>query len=217
MIYLRSKKIFVFFLAFLLLFIFEGFIPLKFFPARNEKEISRETALLYQKINDLEQRLQEHNFADKSILANIIFGGGYIFSDSILLDRGLEYGIAKGDFVIYKSSIAVAKIDEVFSGYSKAVPFSRFGEKITLRSGPQKSVLFEAEGGGGREIVASLPKGSLVNVGDGVYLAENPRFLAGIVEMATKRESRDFEEINVLLPLSLWSIVEVSIIKNYVE
>lgn len=226
MIYLRNKRVILFVLAVFLFLVFEGTISLDqlffktfygFFKERNEKNVTLEIAILYQRINDLEQKISRKETLDKTISANIVFGGGYLFSDSIFLDKGSEDGVEKGDFVIYKSFFALAKIEEVFSKYSKAAPFSVFGKKTTLRSGLEKNVLFEAEGRGGREIFASLPKGSGINAGDGVYIAENPQFLVGLVEIAEKKESRDFEEISIVFPFSLRSIAEADIIKNYVK
>jgi cell shape-determining protein MreC len=226
MIYLRSKRIVAFFLAVFLFFVLEGVVSLdeiffkfffRIFPERHERSTTQETAMLYQKIGDLEKKIFEKETLEKSISANIIFGGGYLFANSIILDKGFSDGVEKGDFVIYQSSIVVAKIEEVFSGYSKAAPFSRFGEKIILRSGPGKNVVFEAKGKGGKEISASLPKGSRVNVGDVAYLAGNPRFLVGIVDMAEKKESRDFEELSIMLPFSLRSLERLDIFKNNVE
>lgn len=216
-----SKRVFVFFLIGFLFFIFEGLIPLKFMrfvSKRNERDLDNEVKLLYQKIENLEKELSKNTiFANKEIPANIIFGGGYIFSDFILLDKGSKNGIEKNDLVIYKSTMAIAKIEEAFSDYSKATPFSRFDEKASLRSGPEKKILFEANGVGGREITALLPNGSGVDMGDSVYLSESPEFLVGIVETVEKRESRDFEEITIVLPFSLKSIVEVGVVKNNVK
>jgi len=198
---------------------FEGAIltPLKFFPKRSERDLSNEMTLLYQKISDLESELLPKNTTNGSISANVIFGGGYIFSDSIFLDKGALDGIEVGDFVVYKSSIVFAKIEEVFPKYSKVSPFSRFGQEVSLRSGFEKNILFKAEGKGGREISALLPSGSGINAGDMVYLAQSPRFLVGLVEVSKKKESRDFEEIKVVLPFFLRSISEVDIIKNNVQ
>lgn len=223
MTYLRNKRIVILAITFFLFFVFDGATPLdyvfaetflRFFPERKEKSVSQEMVLLEQRITDLNAELLRRENAKSDILANIIFGGGYIFSESIFLNKGSDDGAEVGDLVVYKSSIAVAKLEEVFSKHSKAAPFSRFANKVFLRSGAEKGILFEAEGGGGREIVAILPKGSGVNAGDSVYIAEAPQFLAGIVEWVEKKESRDFEELNIVLPFSLRSITEVSIVKN---
>ena len=218
MTYLRSKR-FIAFLILIFLF-FEGAItlPFKFFPKRREKDIRQELTLLYQKIGDLELKLKEkqNNFSEE-MSANIIFGGGYIFSDTIFLDKGTESGVESGNLVVYKSAIAIAQMEEVFSGYSKAAPFSRFGRVVSLRSGEDKKILFEAKGVGGRESSAILPKGSGVKGGDSAYLAEDPRFLVGVVESAEKKESRDFDEIRIVVPLSLRSIAGVNIEKKYVK
>ena len=126
MTYLHSKRFIAFLFLIFLFFSFEGAIltPLKFFPKRSERDASNEVLLLYQKISDLEAELSSKNNLSGSISANVVFGGGYIFSDSIFLNKGSENGVSTGDFVVYKSSIALAKVEEVFPKYSKAVPFS---------------------------------------------------------------------------------------------
>ncbi|MEK7560192.1 MAG: rod shape-determining protein MreC [Patescibacteria group bacterium] len=226
MTYLRNKRIIVFFAAVFLFLIFEGTISLNwafskifyvFFKEREEINVALETNLLYKRIKDLELKLQEKESKDKTIPANVVFGGGYLFSDSIFLDKGSKDGVEKGDFVVYKSFAVLAEIDEVFSGYSRALPFSRFGEKTALRSGSTKNVLFEAEGSGGGKILAYLPQNSGVSAGDGVYLAKSSQFLVGLVETNEKKESRDFEEISIILPFSLRSVAEVDIVKNNVK
>lgn len=223
MTFLRNKRIIVLLTASFLFLVFNGASSLdyifaktflRFFPERKEKTVSQEIFLLQQKIKDLNNEILRGENADNGISANIVFGGEYIFSDSVFLNKGSEHGIEIGDLVIYKSSIAIAKIENVFPKHSKATPFSRFANKVSLRFGSENSILFEAEGNGGREIIALLPKGSGVNTGDSVYISEAPRFLAGIVEWVEKKESRDFEELSIVLPVSLRSIAEVNIVKN---
>ena len=220
MTYLRSKRFVAFLILVFLFLFFEGAITLlfKFFPKRNERDTSRELTLLYKKINDLESELKEkERNLNEEISANIVFGGGYIFSDSVFLDKGIENGVENDDLIVYKSAIAIAYVEEIFPRYSKAIPFSRFGRVMSLRSGENKEILFEGTGMGGREISAILPKGSGIKSGDSVYLAEDPRFLVGIVGSAEKKESRDFEEIKIIIPFSLRSIVEASIFKKYAK
>lgn len=222
MTYPRSNRVVAFLLMVFLFFAFEGLIPiesfiLKIFPKRRERRIEQEVVLLRQKITDLELELSIARNSEEKVHSNVIFGGGYLFSDYIFLDKGTNAGVEKGDIVVYESSSAVAKIEEAFTEYSKAVPFSSFGKKVVLRTAAKKNILFEAEGKGGGVIFVSLPKGSGIEVGETVWLAESPRFLVGVVESILKKESRDFEEISIILPFSLRSIAEADIVKNSVK
>src|SRR3989344_7896445 len=156
----------------------------------------------------------EFLFSEPSENPQIIFGGGYIFSDVLYLNHGLDDDVQKGDLIVYGKNIAVGKIDEVFSKFSKVVPFSKFGEKTPFRTGEQKAVLFEGVGGGAGEISADFPNTVSIKIGEGVYFAQNPNYLAGVIEDADKKDGRDFQKILIRIPVSLNSITDVAIIKN---
>lgn len=153
-------------------------------------------------------------FLSPSAKPQIIFGGGYLFSDVLYLNRGNENNVQSGDLVLYDSKILIGKIDEVFLSHSKVIPFFKFGEKNAFRAGPQKSILFEGLGNGAGEIRADFPSSIKISAGDGVYLAENPNYLVGIVENSEKKEGRDFQKVYIRIPISLKSITDVDIIKN---
>ena len=68
-------------------------------------------------------------FLEPSGNLQIIFGGGYIFSEALYLNRGADDGAEAGDLIVYGKNIAVGKIVEVFPKFSKVAPFSKFGEK----------------------------------------------------------------------------------------
>ncbi|MEK7503130.1 MAG: rod shape-determining protein MreC [Patescibacteria group bacterium] len=153
-------------------------------------------------------------FLEPSGNPQIIFGGGYIFSEALYLNRGADDGAEAGDLIVYGKNIAVGKIVEVFPKFSKVAPFSKFGEKTPLRTGDQKSVLFEGAGRGGGEISADFPNTIPINAGDGVYLAQAPSYVAGVIEYADKKEGRDFQKVSIRIPVSLNSITDVAIIKS---
>src|SRR3989344_4870734 len=106
-------------------------------------------------------------FLKQSEKPQIIFGGGYIFSDVFYINKGSEDGFKKGDLVVYNSSVAIGKLDEIFPKNSKVVPFSKFGAKTSLRVGERKSILFEGVGNGGGRISADFPNSLAITAGDG--------------------------------------------------
>lgn len=160
--------------------------------------------------------LSSYNFLFSKTTENpqVIFGGGYLFSDVLYLNRGSEDGAEVGDLIIYGQNIAIGKVGEVFGKFSKIIPLSKFGEKNSFRLGEEKRVLFEGVGAGGGKISADFPNSVFLNAGEEVYFAQNPKYLAGIVEEVDKKQGRDFKMISIRIPVSLNSITDVALIKN---
>lgn len=155
-------------------------------------------------------------FSKETENPKIIFGGGYIFSDFLYLNKGIVDGVEKDDLIIY-DQIVIGKIEEIFPKFSKVVPFSKFSKKTPLRTGEQKSILFEGVGNGAGEINADFPNNLSINIGEGVYLAHNPNYLVGIIDDTYKKEGRNFQKVSIRIPISLNSITDVDIIKSNVS
>ena len=142
--------------------------------------------------------------------ANLSFGGGYLFLDNYFLQGGKDNGFKDGDLVLAKG-VLIGKITEVGISWSKFHIFSKLGEKVVLRSGENKEVLFGASGLGGGEFVAELPRDTILKVGDAVWWAEDPSYLIGFIENIVVRDTKFESEIRIisLLKIENLSIVEV--------
>ncbi len=220
MIYLQSKKFILLIVAVVLFFVFEGggFFEVLFLKTYSfvfgkwRVENSFENTALYEKIKDLESKLKLSK--DTEISAQVIFGGGYVFSDNLFLNKGRKNGIAVDELVVYKNIFMIGRVEEVLENYSKVSTFSLFGVKTPFRTGIQKEILFEGEGNGGGEIFAIFPQGVNIDVGNTVWLGENSDFVVGVVEKINQEEGRDFKEVFVRVPVSFRSITDVTLFKN---
>jgi len=174
-------------------------------PERKELLESRMSAVLMAKIKSLEG---ENKNAQ---LAPISFGAGYMFSDSVFLKLGSADGIKPGDMVLYEG-IALGRLAEVGKNWAKFHLLGKLGDKISLRSGEGKELLFEAVGLGGGEVFTELPRDIALKAGDAVWLGEHADYLAGIVDRVILRETSPSAEVHIILPLKIESLSAVEIL-----
>lgn len=148
------------------------------------------------------------------IPSKIKLGGGYLFSDILLLDDGVDAGLEAGDIVLAPGKIFVGKISETGANWSKVEPVGRLGGKIALRAGKDKEITFEALGAGRGELLAQFPKDTPVVLGDIVWLGEDPEYSVGLVSGIRKSEGREIQDVRIISPLPLGSLAEVAVLKN---
>ncbi|MDO8523573.1 MAG: rod shape-determining protein MreC [bacterium] len=150
----------------------------------------------------------------KEIPAQIKLGGGYLFSDILLLNKGKGVGLKQGDLVFAKDKIYIGKILETGENWSKVQPIGSFGEKIIFRTGKDKEIAFEAVGAGRGELLAQLPKDTVIAVGDIIWLGEAPEYPVGLVSGIRKSEGREMQDVRITSPLSLSSLIDVMAVKS---
>lgn len=192
-------------------------------PERESRQTSRENMALLIKIQDLEKenlRLKTAlgvNGKTKLIPANVIFGGGFLFSDVILINQGENSGIKIGDLVTYQNKILIGRVAEVGADWSKAVLLGRIGEKITLRQDMSENIQHapvEAAGLGGGEFQIEMPAEANVKIGDIFRSAENPEYIAGVVDKISSESGGQFKKISVISPVSPVLLDEIDIISK---
>lgn len=192
-------------------------------PERESRQASRESLALLIKIRDLEKeniRLQKAlgvNSKTRLIPANAIFGGGYLFSDAILINRGWNAEIKIGDLVTYQNKILIGRISEVGADWSKAALLGRVGDKITLRQDAPENIQFvpiEATGRGGGEFQMEMPAEANLKIGDIFRSAENPEYIAGVVDKISSESGGQFKEVGLISPLSAVLLNEINIVSK---
>mgnify|MGYP001568652951 CR=1 FL=1 len=231
MISLQNKVFFAALLAVLIFFsgsrafVKNLIIKASFFlaPERESRQAGRESLTLLIKIRDLEKenlRLQKAlgvNGKTRLIPANAVFGGGYLFSDILLINQGENAGIKIGDLVTYQNKVFIGRIAEVGADWSKAVLLGRSGDKITLRQDTPEniqSVPIEAVGLGGGEFQIEMPADTNLKIGDIFRSAENPEYIAGVVYKILFESGDQFKEISVVSPVSPVLLNEVDVISK---
>ena len=230
MTFLQNK---IFWAALLALFFFSGsrgfiknlIVRASFFlaPEMESRQSSRESLALLVKIRDLEReniKLKTALGIDgkiRLIPANVVFGGGYLFSDIILINQGENAGIKIGDIVTYQNKILIGRVAEVGADWSKTALLGSLGDKITLRQDSSEniqSVPVEAVGRGGGELQMEMSAETNLKIGDIFRSAENPEYIAGVVDKISYEFGGQFKEISVFSPLSPVLLNEIDIISK---
>lgn len=192
-------------------------------PERESLQVSGESLALLIKIQDLEKeniklkRALGMNGKTRLIPANIVFGGGYLFSDAILVNQGENAGIKIGDLVTYQNKIIIGQIAEVGANWSKADLLGRVGNRITLRQDAlenTQSIPTEAIGRGGGEFRMEMPAETNLKIGDIFRSAESPEYIAGVIDRISLELGGQFKEISIVSPISPVLLNEVDIISK---
>ncbi|KKT57414.1 MAG: hypothetical protein UW81_C0024G0017 [Candidatus Giovannonibacteria bacterium GW2011_GWC2_44_9] len=192
-------------------------------PERESRQASNQALALLIKIRDLERenlKLKKAlgvNGKNRLIPANIVFGGGYLFSDILFINQGENAGIKIGDLVTYQNKILIGRITEVGADWSKAALLGHVGDKITLRQDALENIQFvpmEATGRGGGEFQMEMPAETNLKIGDIFRSAENPEYIAGVVDRISSEFDEPFKEISVISPVSPVLLDEVDIISK---
>ncbi|OGF59223.1 hypothetical protein A2652_00780 [Candidatus Giovannonibacteria bacterium RIFCSPHIGHO2_01_FULL_43_140] len=192
-------------------------------PERESRQAGNQALALLIKIRDLEKenlRLQKAlgvNAKTRLIPANAVFGGGYLFSDILLINQGWNAGIKIGDMVTYQNEVFLGRITEVGADWSKIGLLGRLGNKIILRQdAPEniQSIPIEAIGLGGGEFQIEMPAETNLKIGDIFRSAENPEYIAGMVDKISFKSGDQFKEIGLISPLSPVLLNEVDIVSK---
>ena len=196
-----------------------------FAPEAVSRDESRQNLALILEL----KRLKEENGKLKQILgvknqariipARIKLGGGYLFTDVLVLDKGLEAGVKVGDVVSAEDNILIGLVSEAGNGWSKILPAGYAGEKIILRkkpvAGSAESAVFEAFGMGGGEIKAELPASLNFKAGDPLYWGENSDLIVGFVDRVLTDNEGGIQRVFIVSPFSFIKPDYVTIISPY--
>lgn len=204
--------------------IVEGFVSklisrINFFRPGDEL-IQRFTAsFLSEKISGLErenQLLRESlGLPDQGseIPAKVTLGGGYIFSDALYINAGADSGIRENDLAVSEEKIFIGKVSETGENWSRISPIGTLGSKVALRLGENKEITVEATGLGRGELIAELPKDTVIMSDQIVWLGERPELSAGLIAETNKVEGREIQNIIIKSPLPFGSLLNILIIK----
>lgn len=187
------------------------------YPGRAEKFKSMSDAALLERVAGLkaENEVLRANLNLKRKVAKpakLVFGGGYLFADVLILSEGSGAGIQKGDVVFTPENILIGRVVEAGSDWSKVRPVSALGEKIVLRGGGGKELVFEAEGRGLGEMKGSLPQDLTVLPGEVLWWGENPQIIAALVDKIYRTESSPFYDIIMISPIKIFSASDVLVV-----
>ncbi|MBU6430799.1 MAG: rod shape-determining protein MreC [Patescibacteria group bacterium] len=169
---------------------------------------------IVQKENDDLKALLGRNDSKRSfVLAAVLVKPSISPFDVIIIDIGKNKGAKAGDKVLYNGMIAIGEIEEAYDKSSKVKLYSSSGEKVIALIGP-KSTQTEAEGIGGGNFTAKLPRDAEVKEGDAAVVPSISTSVFGFAQKIEINPAESFQKIIFRMPVNLselkWVEVETS-------
>lgn len=122
--------------------------------------------------------------------------------DRLVIDAGVQEGIAVGDYVYSTGGSVIGKISEVFKDFARVTLFSSPGLEIPVSIG-NDHIPATAIGTGGGSFSVLLPRESSVAIGDAVFFPDIPPPLLGVVG------SIESQQVDFLQLVSFHSLVNI--------
>ncbi|KKS14478.1 MAG: hypothetical protein UU71_C0025G0010 [Parcubacteria group bacterium GW2011_GWB1_41_6] len=160
-------------------------------------------------ILSLVNRKQERNY----VLAAVLFKPPQVFYDSLVIDAGINQGLAPGMAVTAYGNILLGYVSDVSSSASKVKLISSLNEE-TNAVFQDSGLSVVALGKGGENFEISLPRSVEVKIGETITNLEINPLLVGIVERIEKNDASPFQKIFFRLPLNLNYLRYVLVIKS---
>ena len=174
-------------------------------PDRRAAKENLQIQALVSKISELEK-------GAPSSIARVVLGGGFLFSDVLVIDKGGDDGIGPDDYAAAKG-IILGRIENIGPHTATIVPFSRFKEKTVVRIGLQKDAVLLGEGIGGGEIKIEIPQGFAITAGESAWWGSGSSHLLGIIASVDIKEGRAINYAFIRNPFPQRSLTEVSIVR----
>lgn len=174
--------------------------------ARLRDELARADALLadrgllYKENLDLKARLGRADAPEPGVVAAVLQSPPWTPYDTLLIDAGRAQGIAVGDYVSAGGATRIGKIIEVYAKSARVELLSAPGASYQALLGGALPLAVEGQGGG--SMLALVPRGTPVEVGDTVSFPGVFGGVAASVSAIDEREGESFVSIYMHLPVN---------------
>lgn len=181
-----------------------------------EAQLASSTALaadrdvLYNENLELKARLGRPGSAPVRVLAAVLLRPPGVPYDTMVIDVGRIEGVQTGDLVSAGGNALVGEISEVYEHAARVALFSSPGEErqAFLRS----TISIKIEGQGGGSMVAMVPSGTAVSVGESAVLPGIAGGLAARVSAVDKSEGA-YSAVYFELPVNIFTLRFVEVWK----
>jgi len=146
-----------------------------------------------------------------SVLAAVLVKPNVAPYDTLIIDRGRDDGLIKGDRVLVEGAIIVGVVTEVYTRSAHVTLFSSPGIESAVVIGPSH-IQSVARGRGGGNFEAVLPRGVAIEKGDEILMPGISPLLFGVVEEVIAKPSDSFQTILFKNPVNASEIYYVELI-----
>jgi len=151
-----------------------------------------------------------------AIIASILVKPNHTLYKTLIVDKGAEDNVKKGDLVLGYGAVAIGKISDVRKNISYIELFTQNGIPSILVH-ISSSVYVDAVGHGGSTLTFSLPRNVDVLVGDLVSLPRSQGILFGTVEEIQFDSTDPVQTIYARSAVNINELSFVEIINSYEE
>lgn len=160
---------------------------------------------------ELKEILGRRTQKENMLLASVLSRPGRSPYDTLVIDYGKNAGIRAGNIVSTHGSTSLGVIERVHERASVVKLFSSSGDKIDALLGTADTPI-QAEGVGGGNFRAAVPKDIMVARGDQVTIHSSDAPLLGIVEEVRTAPSNSFQEILFQTPVNIYVLKWVEVL-----
>ncbi len=133
--------------------------------------------------------------------------------DTLIIDRGEKNGVRAGDVATVYGGIALGTIERVYAASSVVKLFSSPGQEIDVFIG-EGNIPVSAEGRGGGNFNARVPKGIVVHEGDSVLFPSSATAFLGVVGAVEALPSDSFQNVFFRAPVNIYELKWVEILRG---
>lgn len=212
--------------------IFDGEKTSLSFVWKDKKNLERKVSELEQQIESLQLdllsvevlRQENENFKKSSIAirtkdyvsASILVKPNHTLYNSLIVDSGAQDGVRKHDTVLAFGKVAIGRVSDVRKNISHIELFSENSVETSLVHSAS-GIYVDAVGHGGGMVSFTLPRDTVVTVGDVLVFPSRESFIFGTVEQIKFDATDPVQKIIARSAVNISELRFVELIHSYEE
>lgn len=149
-----------------------------------------------------------YSYKSKYVLGAVLMRPPASFYDELIIDLGLKDGISINDLVYAPGNILIGKVVEVLDETSKVLLITSPDQKYEAIVGQEKAIV-SLYGVGGSGMMAEVPQGLSVEVGDIVSIPSIDNKVVGFIKSKEEDPALPFKKLFISSGANIYNLVFV--------
>jgi cell shape-determining protein MreC len=149
-----------------------------------------------------------YSYKSKYVLGAVLMRPPASFYDELIIDLGLKDGISINDLVYAPGNILIGKVVEVLDETSKVLLITSPDQKYEAIVGQEKAII-SLYGVGGSGMVAEVPQGLSVEVGDIVSIPSIDNKVVGFIKSKEEDPALPFKKLFISSGANIYNLAFV--------